>query len=30
MKKSHWYALGGFVAGTVFGAKVVGLVKRFL
>jgi hypothetical protein len=27
MKQKWWYALGGAVAGTFFGARVLGLIK---
>jgi hypothetical protein len=28
ISKKHWYAIGGFVAGTLFGSKVVGFIKK--
>jgi hypothetical protein len=28
MKGKHLWALGGFVAGTVFGGRLLGLLKR--
>lgn len=30
MKQKHLWALGGFAVGTLFGAKVIGTVKRVL
>lgn len=28
MKSKHLWAVGGFIAGTVFGAKVLGAIKK--